>query len=100
MEVKNNVKKGWRAPEEKEQMVLQWQQSGKSRKRFCEETGIGYNSLVSWCKQMKDKKDVSGFTEVTIKPDCGLFAQVHFPGGKRIDFFHSVPVEYFHSLIK
>ena len=100
METENNIQKGWRTREQKEELILQWQQSGKSRKEFCQEKGITYNSLVGWCKQFKDRKASPGFAEVKVKTHSGLFAQVHLPGGKRIDFFHSVPVEYFQSLIK
>ena len=53
METENNVQKSWRTREEKEELILQWQQSGKSRKEFCEENGISYNSLVSWCKHFE-----------------------------------------------
>jgi hypothetical protein len=95
----DNVQKGWRSREQKEEIILQWQQSGKSRKEFCHEQGITYNSLVSWCKQFKDRNESPGFTEVKVKSDTGLFAQLNLPGGIRIDFFHSVPVEYFQSLL-
>jgi hypothetical protein len=102
METDNNVQKGWRTREQKEEIILQWQQSGKSRKEFSQEHGITYNSLVGWCKQFKDKKASSGFSEVKVNSDSnpGLFAQVNLPGGIRIDFFHSLPVEYFQSLIR
>lgn len=100
MESQDNVQKGWRTPEQKEELILQWQQSGKSRKDFCLANGIPYNSLVSWCKQFRDKNTLAGFNELKVKADPGLFAQVHLPGGKRIDFFQSVPVEYFQSLLK
>ena len=95
MESENNVQKGWRTREQKEELILQWQQSGKSRKEFCQEKGITYNSLVGWCKQFKDKKLISGFSEVKVKIDSGLFAQVHLPGGITIDFFQSLPASYF-----
>ncbi len=98
METKDNVQKGWRTREQKEEIILQWQQSGKSRKEFCEQQGISYNSLVGWCKQFKDEKTSSGFTEVRVKSDSGLFAQLHMPSGIRIDFFQSVPADYFQSL--
>lgn len=100
MENKDNVQKSWCTREQKEELILQWQQSGKSRKEFCQEKGITYNSLVGWYKQFKDRKAPSGFSEVKVKSDSGLFAQVNLPGGIRIDFFHSVPVEYFQSLIR
>ncbi len=100
MENQTNVQKGWRTREQKEEIILQWQQSGKSRKEFCEENQISYNSLVGWCKQFKDQKVAVGFSEVKIKETSGLYAQVHLPSGIRIDFFHSVPVEYLQSLIR
>ena len=103
MENQDNVQKGWRTREQKEELILQWQQSGKSRKDFCQEQGITYNSLVGWCKQFKDRKVSSGFAEVKVKVKAaanpGLFAQLHMPGGIRVEFFQSVPVEYFQSLI-
>lgn len=102
MEIQNNVQKSWRTRQEKEELIFEWQQSGKSRKEFCQEKGITYNSLVSWCKQFKDKKIVPGFTEVKIPAAAtsDLFAQVHLNKGIRIDFFHFVPADYFQSLLK
>lgn len=100
METSNNVQKGWRTREQKEQIIQQWQQSGKSRREFCEEHQIKYNSLVTWCKLLKDQKNGVGFTEVKLKEVSGLYAQVHLPGGIRIDFFQCVPVEYFQLLVR
>lgn len=100
METENNVQKGWRTRQQKEEIINQWQQSGKSRKEFCEENQISYNSLAGWCKQFKDQKISSGFSEVKIREASGLYAQVHLPSGIRIDFFQIVPVEYFQFLIR
>ncbi len=102
METLNNVQNFSRTWQEKESIILQWQQSGLSRKEFCEQQQISYNSLVSWCKILKDKKAAPGFTEVKIPgvTSSGLFAQLHFAKGIRIDFFHFVPAEYVQSLLK
>lgn len=100
METSNNVQKGWRTLAQKEELILQWQQSGKSRKEFCAENGITYNSLVGWCKQFKDRKISPGFSELKVKHDSGLFAQVTLPSGMRIDFYQSLPADYFASLLK
>jgi transposase-like protein len=100
METENNVQKSWRTRQQKEELILQWQQSGKSRKEFCQEHGISYNSLVGWCKYFKDQKKTTGFAEVKIEKDSSLFAQVHLPGGIKIDFYQSVAAEYFQSLIR
>ena len=100
METEYNVQKGWRTREQKEELIQQWQQSGKSRKDFCQEHGISYNSLVGWCKQFKDQKANTGFAEVKIEKDSSFFAQVHLPGGIKIDFYQSIPADYFQSLIR
>jgi hypothetical protein len=97
MENQDNIQNSWRTREQKEELILQWQQSGKSRKVFCQEHGLTYNSLVSWYKQRKDKQASSGFTEVKVKKDSELIAQLQLPGGIKIDFFQSVPAEYFRS---
>ena len=102
METGNNVQNMSRTWQEKESIILQWQQSGLSRKEFCEQQQISYNSLVSWCKILKDKKTSPGFTE--IKPvsttASGLFAQLYLSKGVRIDLFHFVPAEYVQTLLK
>lgn len=92
--------KGWRTREQKQEVILQWQQSGKSRKQFCEETGISYNSLVGWCQQFKDQKASSGFTEVKLNHESSIFAQVHLPGGIKIDFYQSIPLDFIRSILK
>ena len=85
--------------EQKEEIIRLWQESGKSRKVFCQDYGITYNSLVGWCKQLKDKKTSPGFSELKIKEVTGLFAQLQLPGGIKIEFYQSVPAEYLQSLI-
>ena len=99
MENQNNIHKGWRTREQKEELILQWQQSGKSRKEFCKDEGLNYNSLVTWGKQIRDKKPHE-FTEVKLQTRSDIFAQVHLPGGIKIDFYQSLPAEYFQSLFR
>ena len=76
LKAKDNVQKGWRTHEQKEELILQWQQNKKSRKEFCLEQGICYNSLVSWCKEMRDKKIVKWIYRGKIKSyaACGGLA--------------------------
>ena len=101
MENQNKIKRGSHTFDEKERMVRQWQESGKSRKEFCDENGIGYNSLVSWCKQLKDAKLTGGFSEVKTnsKVSSLIFAQAHFPSGIRIDFYQPVTSDFIRSFL-
>ena len=97
----DNIQKGWRTREQKKELILQWQQSGKSRKQFCLETGITYNSLVSWCKQFKDENASSGFTELKLNHEStSLVAQLHLPGGIKLDFYQSPSADFIRSLLR
>ena len=102
METGNKIQYFSRTWKEKEAIILQWHQSGLSRKEFCDQQRISYNSLVSWCKTIKDKQVVKGFSEVKIPvvETSPLFAQLHLAKGMRIDFFHFVQAEYIQLLLK
>jgi hypothetical protein len=100
METQNNVQKNWLTREQKAELILQWQQSGMTRKKFCQERSFNYYTFGTWVDQLKEKKKPSsGFKEVKLQSASSVFAQVHLPGGIKIDFYQSVPVEYFQSLI-
>lgn len=101
METQNKVQKNWHTREQKAELILQWKQSGMTRKKFCQERSFNYYTFGTWVDQLKQKKrSSSGFTEVKVKPGSPLFAQLHLSGGIKIDFYQSVPVEYFQSLLK
>jgi hypothetical protein len=101
MENQNNVQKSWLTREQKAELILQWQQSGMTRKKFCEERSFNYYTFGTWVDQLKEKKPASpGFTEVKVQSTPSLFAQLHLSGGIKIDFYQSIPVEYFQSLLK
>ena len=53
MESVSNVEKKWRTRQEKDELLLQWNQSGQSRRVFCSEQGLNYNSFVTWHKEQK-----------------------------------------------
>ena len=49
---------------EKDELIALWKQSGKSRKLFCNDQGLNYNSFVSWHKEQKAKvKTETGFSQ-------------------------------------
>ena len=73
----------------------------KEQEGVFQEYQISYNSLVGWCTQFKDQKTTSGFTEVKVKSESSLlFAQLHLPGGIKIDFHQSVSAKYLQFLIR
>ena len=90
METENKVQINRYSREKKQELLLQWQQSGKTRRKFCEEHLLNYYTFGTWMEQVKEKKPVtSAFTEVKVQPSPSLFAQLHLPGGIKIDFYPS-----------
>lgn len=101
METSNKVQNNRYSREEKHELILLWQQSGITRKKFCEEQSLNYNTFGTWLEPQKEKKISSaGFAEVKVQATPMLFAQLHLPGGVKIDFYQSVPVAYFQSLLR
>ena len=88
MEHNHRVEKKWRTHLKKDELLLHWRQSGQSRRLFCSEQGLTYNSFVTWYKQHKAKaKRESGFSEVVIKSSEKIVAQLHLSEVVRIDFY-------------
>lgn len=101
METINKVQNNRYSREEKQELIQQWQQSGMTRKKFCDERSFNYYTFGTWVDQLKVKKPASsGFTELKVPPVSGLFAQLHLSDGIKIDFYQPVPVEYFQSLLR
>ena len=98
METENKIIKKGRSRQEKEELLSQWKQSGKSRKEFCQEQGINYGTFVTWPHEY-NRKVKAGFKEVKlVQPAPSLFAQVYFPSGIRVDIFQQFSSDYFRSL--
>ena len=102
MENQNNIRKGSRTWAQKEELILQWQQSGQSRKKFCEQQAINYFTFGTWAELYKTKqKDSTAFQEIKIPSRAGaLFAQVHLPGGVKVDIYQAVGADYFRSMVE
>lgn len=49
-----------RTPEQWRSLVDQWQHSGQSMARFCEEQAIGYASFCHWRKRLHDNGAPTG----------------------------------------
>lgn len=100
MENENNVQKIRFTASQVAEFIMQWKQSGKNRKKFCQEKGLNYYTFGSWLDKAKKKGSLlSGFKEVQIQLDSPVFAQVHLPGGIKIEFYQALPAAYFQSLL-
>lgn len=101
MESVSNVEKKWRTRQEKDELIELWKQSGKSRRLFCIDQGLNYNSFVTWHKEQKAKsKPGSGFSEVIVQRGEKLVAQLHLRGELRIDLYQPLSAEFIRALLK
>ncbi len=65
-------------------MIADWSQSGKSKKRYCEENGINEATFYYWFSRIKEN-DTSSGGFIAIDKSCGKGdVEVIYPNGVRI----------------
>lgn len=71
--------------EEQMQVAInEWQTSGLSKKAFCRQRNIVYQTFHNWFKRIA-KSPASGFTEVTLPPNEPYAGcEIMFPSGARM----------------
>ena len=70
--------------EQMEGVIKEWETSGLSKKAFCRQRNIKYQTFHYWCKRLL-QTSFPGFTEVTLDsgPGAGKF-EIIFPTGVRM----------------
>jgi hypothetical protein len=53
-----------RREEEWRELIAAWKASGKTRRRWCEEHGVGHESMRRWCKRLRGTSADTRFVEV------------------------------------
>lgn len=88
--------------EEKQQIIEQWKQSGLSRRAFCRQQNLSYNSLTHWTRKKRNRSRsvTSDFVPLKIKPATEqVFAQIE-TGGKRIQLYQPVTANFLKQLLR
>jgi hypothetical protein len=85
--------------EQMQEIYLQWQQSGLSRKAFCKERDISHSTFQYWIKRFTSGAGSSGFTEIALQPSEAISFEVVFPSGARITFQKEPSVTWLRELI-
>ncbi len=88
---------------ERQELIAQWKQSGKSKVTFCKERELSYYSFNDWIKRGNKKsiKQKSSFVPITIKNSEGsIFAQLILKNGTSVNIYKQVDVNYLTALIK
>lgn len=70
--------------EEMQVVIKEWQTSGLSKKAFCRQRNIKYQTFHYWCKRLIETSS-SGFTEVMLDSGrCAGKFEIVFPSGVRM----------------
>lgn len=65
-------------------MIADWQQSGVSKKRYCEENGINHSKFCYWFSRSKENDTASGSFIAIDKAARNSEVEVIYPNGVRI----------------
>lgn len=77
----------------------QWEQSGLSRRVFCNQHNIAHQTFNYWYKRITSKES-SGFAEVTLPASRKASVEVVFPSGVRIIFEGEPSVGLLRELVR
>jgi hypothetical protein len=86
--------------EEMKAVISEWQNSGQSKKEFCRDRKIVYQTFHYWFKRLSGARS-SGFSEVKIpvSNQIGSFELI-FPSGARMTFQGEPSASWLRDLIK
>lgn len=90
--------------DQKQQLLIEWKQSGLTKIAFCNEKQIKYYTFVGWKNTHPKKKSAaseSSFLPVEIKKDFdSLFAQLTLKNGTVVSLYQPVEASYLSALVK
>ena len=76
--------------EQMQLVINEWQTSGLSKKEFCRQRNITYQTFHYWCKRLISVP-ATGFTEIRVESSGSIGGcEVMFPSGARV-IFHKEP---------
>lgn len=87
------------------EMIEHWQQSGLTKKAYCQQQSIKHHSFYYWYKCYRTehgKADNNSRGFAKLKIDRAVIAasvEIHFPDGVRLLFHESVSSSYLKALI-
>ena len=88
-----------RTSSQMEEICLQWEQSGLSRRAFCKQHNIAYQTFNYWYKRIISKGG-SGFSQISLPANAISSMEVTFPSGARITFEVEPSVSWLRELVR
>jgi len=82
------------------QMFRQWQQSGKSQRKFAAENKLNYYTFRYWVEKFGKKDDSPGFVQLNSRTNSKNSLCVRFPNGIEIYLPAGTPAKTILQLIR
>lgn len=78
-----------------EELYTLWQQSGQTKKAFCQQEDIPFSTFQYWSKKLSEASD--NFVSLNVGGNSST--EVIFPNGARITFQEPVSASFLRSLV-
>lgn len=94
-----------RTKQEIEVLIEQWRKSGKTKKDFCQDYPLNYQTFIGWTKKKKkeltlSKKTSSNFIPLEVtKESRAVFAEIRLSNGNSVIIHEYVGTGYLRSLL-
>jgi hypothetical protein len=88
---------------EKQELIEQWKQSGKTKTLFCKEHDLSYFSFCIWSngKKKSSSKSKNSFVPLKLKlPAEAIFCQLILKNGTTVNLYHPVDANYLACVLK
>ncbi len=98
------IKKLRRSRGQVNELIAQWEQSGKSKSMFCNEHKVKHTTFHGWIARRKKhtskpQKDISGFVSLQLNNEKRApFAEINLSNGVCVSLFQSVSAGYLREL--
>ena len=93
-----------RTKEEISQLILEWEQSSLSKKLFCDQKQLNYQTFIGWIIQRRNRASSVEHKFIPIqieaRPTVGLFAEIHLSGSRKVILHQAVNFEFFQAVLK
>lgn len=91
-----------RSAEEISAMISDWQTSGLSKKQFCLQKEINYQTFIGWMIQRRNRSArEKKFIPLEVEPQPkGIFAEIHLSAAKKIILHYPVSADFIQVIIK
>ena len=85
-------------------LYADWQQSGLSKKAFCQQIGIPHSSFFYWIKKFNSREHspAPDFTELDFSASFSgepVFLEIEYPTGARIKLYRQAEASWIKSLL-